>query len=84
MGEEEGIRLLELTIAQTADGLVIYGVNPVTGEDFQVPFALFEKVANEARTLAQQAKTAADTANTGLLSKLESAEYSETDYPEID
>jgi len=76
-------RILELTVATTANGYVIYGVDPVTGMDYQIPFALFQQLANNAITLAGQAKAAADTANTGLLSKIESTEYSATDYPEI-
>lgn len=81
---EEGIRVPELTAAETADGLVIYGVDPATGMDFKIPFALFEKVANEAKALAGQAKEASDTANNQLSRKLESSQYSETDYPEIE
>ncbi len=52
----------ELTPAITTNGLVIYGVDPVTGADFQIPQAVFEKVAAEAKTLASQAKSTADTA----------------------
>lgn len=79
----QGVIITQLTVANTTDGLIVYGVDVKGNISVQIPWHLFEAVAKEALARANSAYTEAEKANNALSDKIESKVFSSNDYPEI-